>query len=299
MSASDNNNKTKELPFPKVQRSWILAQEIAAKDESKAFGTVFYKTLFEDYPFLKEQDFKNTDTAGQRMNLTKFITTALSLLGTLPDALEALSQLGMRHILYQTKDAYWPVVGANVIKTLKIILPAEDFDKETEEEWATLYGIMQKTILDAIHSDRALPFWKRFWKKRGGDFAKLIDGIDCSAKTGIKQDLATISKTVQEQQSVAVIESLVGGMTQAQVDSLQDNIIASINAKKGGDVSLGDKFIIEWFAGEFQKAKAKETAAAASSSKCGSCCGSTTKCAVTVGVIAAAVAVGAWFFLKK
>ena len=260
-NTEEQQKKEQELPFPKVQKSWALALEIGAKDESKAFGPVFYNTLFTDFPFLKEQDFKKAALAEQQMNLGKFITTALSLLGDMPKAVDALQRLGMRHVLYGTKDEYFPVVGANIIKTLKQILPAEEFDEETQEEWLKLYGVMQKTILDAVHSEAALPFWKKFWKKRGGEFAKLVEGIKFpSSKTGIKQeDLAAISLNVQETQSVALIETLATTeMTQEQVDGLQDVIIATIEeSKKDGEkVSLFDKFIIEWFAGEFKKAKA-------------------------------------------
>ena len=290
---------TSDLPFPKVQKSWARVLEIEAKDDSKSFGPIFYNTLFTDFPFLKEQDFKNATMAEQKMNLPKFITTALSLLGDMPKAVDALQRLGIRHVLYGTKDAYYPVVGANIIKTLKQILPANEFDQETQEEWLTLYGVMQKTMIDATHSDAALPFWKKFWKKRGGEFAKIVEGINFpSSKTGIKQeDLATISKTVQDTQSVAVIENLAQSMTQEQVDKLQDNIIAIIESKKNTKVNLSDKFIIEWFAGEFVKAKKAQTEKASTSSS--SCCGYSMSNTVLFGVVAAAVGIGAWLYIKK
>merc|ERR1712000_789306 len=196
-------------------------------------------------------------------------------------------------------DAYYPVVGANIIKTLKQILPANEFDQETQEEWLTLYGVMQKTMIDATHSEAALPFWKKFWKKRGGEFAKIVEGITFpSSKTGINQeDLATISKTVQDTQSVAVIEKLAQSMTQEQVDKLQENIIAIIESKKNTKVNLSDKFIIEWFAGEFVKAQKAQAEKASTSSS--SCCGCSMSNTVLFGVVAAAVGIGAWLYIKK
>jgi hemoglobin-like flavoprotein len=320
------STQTTPLPFPLVQATWAKAMTL---EGDQAFGHNFYKNLFTDHPSLKETLFKTASIENQKKNLPKSITTVLGMLGDLPKALEALAQLGMRHVYYDTPDAGYAVVGANLIKTLAQIL-GSDFTEESKKEWLALYAVIEKTMIDAAHSDRAIPHWRRLYKRRATEFKQLIFDSADSNPGKFSQSVSIITKcnfssvlesstvidAVIEQQSTAPIRAAgarlaaEGKTKKEHLAALADAIANNISGRSSAATPY-EKLSIDWFVSHLQAGfegkpfddspLGKSEAAAASSSKQNNtCCSSINLCSVlTVGSIVAAVGVAAFFLLKK
>ena len=316
---------SEELPFPLVQATWKKASALQGE---ASFGHNFYKNLFTDHPALKETLFKGVNIDNQKVNLPKSITTVLGLLTDMPKAVSALQQLGMRHVAYDTPDAGYAVVGANVIKTLAQIL-GSDFTEEAKKEWITIYGVIEKTMIDSTKSDKSIPFWRRLYKRRATEFKQMIldpangkldkfsESVSIASKGNFSLVLGntdTIDAAIA-QTSTAPIRAAgarlakEGKVTKEHFAVLSAAIASNIPGKTTG-ANLYEKMVIDWFVTHLQggfegklfddsplgKSEAASAPATTSSSSCNSCCGLNL---CTVSCVIAAVGVAAWFLLKK
>lgn len=290
-------SSTSDLPFPLVQATWQKA--MALGEGEKGFGYNFYKNLFEKHPSLLETIFKGVSIENQRKNLPKSITTVLSLLTDMPKAIDALQQLGARHVLYGTPDAGYAVVGENVIFTLQMIL-GDEFTPAAKEEWVTIYRFISKTMIDAAHSDKAAVWWQRLHVKRAKELQGIIaaSGVSSAAlskQVGSKADLAAVAAAIADTKQVAgPTATFAAGMS---ADNLK-NLAGNLSAALGGAKTLNpyDEMVIAWFATAVQE---NAGASASASSASGSCCGASTSSLLAGGAVVAALVAGAFFFLKK
>lgn len=230
---------------------------MALGDGDAGFGSNFYKNLFADYPALKETLFKNVAIDAQRMNLPKSITSVLALLTDMPKAVDALQQLGLRHVTYGTPDSGYPIVGSILVKTLALLL-GSDFTADAKKEWITVYSLIQKTMIDAAYSDKAASWWQRFYAKRGKELQAILDvqeikdPLALSKSIGSATSIAEVAAAIVETKSVTapVVVGFTKGMTADQIKSLNANLANAIEkANPNKTLSAYDKMVIEWFAG--------------------------------------------------
>ena len=288
------STEKKELPFPLCQASWAKVLKIGEEDNSKSFGTLFYKNLFEAAPILKETHFYKVNTAVQSMNLQGFITTALSILDDMPKAVEARTQLGLRHVFYGTLDAQYEVVGGIVVKTLKDML-GDDLTEEAVAEWVALYGVIQKTCIDAANSERAIPFWKRLYKKRGGEMKTLLQGVETTEKTGVATaDVNAAVETLATEQSMAGFEKIAAKLSAEQLKNFGANLLAAVEAKKTV-IPYENHMVLQWVGNHLNELIAKNKKFGC----CGCPCSGTKCCWIATAAVVAAVGAAAYFFLKK
>jgi hemoglobin-like flavoprotein len=121
-----------------VKSSWAKVLPISDKA-----AELFYAKLFEMDPSLKPL-FKG-DMTEQGKKLMKMVNTAVNGLDRLNDIVPAVQQLGVRHIGYGVKDEHYDTVGAALLWTLGAGL-GDAFTEETNQAWATVYGILADTM---------------------------------------------------------------------------------------------------------------------------------------------------------
>ena len=250
---------TAELPFPLCQATWAKMLKNEEADPSKGFGSNFYRILFADVPSLVDTTFFNVKHSEQSMNLQRFITVALSLLVDMPKAVDALTQLGLRHIGYGVfTEGEYAVVGQYVIKTLKHVLGA-DMTEEAVAEWVALYGVIQKTCMDAVTCDRADAFFKRLYKKQAGTMKALLsgEGVDTTKCGFSTAAFIAALDALSTEQDTANCEKLAQAMSADQLKDFEANMIAALEAAKKTP-SAFEKYIVKHFAGHFNKFAAKK-----------------------------------------
>lgn len=116
-------------------------------------AALFYDNLFLAQPALRAL-FRNIDMARQGEKLMQMIGAAVRLLDD-PEALvPVLQRLGARHGGYGVQPQHYAAVGDALMKTLSQGL-GEAFDAPTRNAWATMYGMVSRTMIEA--ADAAQP----------------------------------------------------------------------------------------------------------------------------------------------
>lgn len=62
-----------------------------------------------------------------------------------------LTSLGMRHSSYGVQEAFWPVLGKALIRTLREML-GQAFTAEVEVAWTIVYGFMSSIMMEGLRS---------------------------------------------------------------------------------------------------------------------------------------------------
>lgn len=124
-----------------VQDSWT--QVLPIREQAAA---LFYGRLFELDPSLRTL-FRN-DLTEQGRKLTAMINVAVNGLGDLASLVPAVQDLGRRHVRYGVTVQHYAIVGAALLWTLQEGLGSA-FTSELREAWATVYGVLAKTMKDA------------------------------------------------------------------------------------------------------------------------------------------------------
>lgn len=131
-----------------VKDSWAKVVPI-----SETAAELFYGRLFEIAPEVKPM-FASSDMKEQGAKLMKMITMAVASLDNLDALVPAVQNLGRQHVGYGVKDEHYDYVGSALLWTLGQGL-GDDFNEPTRDAWATTYGILSKTMIDAAHADAA------------------------------------------------------------------------------------------------------------------------------------------------
>jgi len=124
-----------------VQRTWLKV--LPAKD---AAARIFYDKLFEIDPSLRP--LFRSDMAAQGAKLMQIMDAAVNGISTLEQIVPAVQDLGRRHVGYGVKGYHYGAVGAALLWTLDKTL-ASEFTPEVKDAWATVYGVLARTMREA------------------------------------------------------------------------------------------------------------------------------------------------------
>jgi hemoglobin-like flavoprotein len=137
------NTSQKQL----VQSTFAKVAQIA--DQAAA---LFYHRLFEIDPSVQAL-FASTDMNEQRRKLMQVIGTAVGGLDRLDEIVSVVQALGIRHVSCGVKREHYAVVGEALLWTFEQGLGA-DFTPEVKAAWATVYGILAQTAIDAAYTSQ-------------------------------------------------------------------------------------------------------------------------------------------------
>ena len=125
-----------------VQTSFAKVVPIAA-----TAADLFYGRLFEIAPEVRRM-FPD-DMAEQKKKLMAMLGTAVGGLTRLDRLVPAVQALGERHAGYGVTAAQFAPVGAALLWALQQGL-GEEFTPEVREAWTTVYGVLSRTMIDAM-----------------------------------------------------------------------------------------------------------------------------------------------------
>ena len=108
---------------------------------------LFYDCLFIIDPTVKSL-FKN-DMVQQGRALMAMIKTAVDGLDDLAALVPAVQELGVHHAAYGVEERHYGAVGEALITTLKDSLGVSIFNRDAENAWAKLYGIVSGVMISA------------------------------------------------------------------------------------------------------------------------------------------------------
>jgi len=114
-----------------VQDSWTKVEPI-----SEAAAEMFYAKLFELDPSLRPM-FKG-DMKEQGKKLMTMIGFAVKSLNKLEDLVQAVKDMGARHVDYGVEKEHYDTVAAALLDTLAKGL-GDDFTPEVKEAWTLTY----------------------------------------------------------------------------------------------------------------------------------------------------------------
>ena len=118
-------------------------------------AALFYDNLFLAQPTLRAL-FRNADMTSQGEKLMQMIGAAVRLLDTPAALMPVLRQLGARHAGYGVQPQHYAMVGDALMKTLSQGL-GDEFDEPTRHAWATMYGIVSSTMIEAAERGAVQP----------------------------------------------------------------------------------------------------------------------------------------------
>jgi hemoglobin-like flavoprotein len=132
-----------------VQQSFALVAPIA--DQA---GLLFYDRLFRLDPALR--GLFPADVRDQSRKLMQMLAIAVNNLDRLESIVPAVRALGRRHVGYGVTERHFETVGEALLSTLEQGLgPA--FTPEVRQAWATVYGVLTQTMLEAMREHRVDP----------------------------------------------------------------------------------------------------------------------------------------------
>ena len=130
-----------------IRESWAHVMPIA-----DTAASLFYDHLFTIDPSVRPL-FANADMAAQRGKLVQALDLVVTSLDDLDGILEALRDLGRRHVDYGVTATHYGSVGAAFLWTLEAGL-GDAWTEETGAAWARAYGliaeVMQETEAAAV-----------------------------------------------------------------------------------------------------------------------------------------------------
>lgn len=119
---------------------------------SETAAELFYGKLFELNPAYRSLFKGNMTEQGRK--LMSMISTAVAALSNLEAIVPAVKNLGQRHVAYGVKDEDYDVVGEALLWTLGQGL-GDEFTPETEQAWATVYGVLADTMKEGAKEKAA------------------------------------------------------------------------------------------------------------------------------------------------
>ncbi|MFC3032874.1 NO-inducible flavohemoprotein [Pseudoalteromonas fenneropenaei] len=109
----------------------------------------FYTRLFSEQPELKHIfNLSNQASGKQQFALFAAIARFATYLDTPERLAQLTAQIANKHVALQIKPEHYPIVGANLLATLRTLFPAE-FTPEVEAAWANAYGIIADLLITA------------------------------------------------------------------------------------------------------------------------------------------------------
>ena len=105
----------------------------------------FYRNLFTDYPQVKSL-FEQADMADQRKKLLASLKLVVDNLRKPEVLVQALEQMGERHVAYGAEEEHYPAVGATLLKSLAEVA-GDLWNDELNDAWAEAYGEISKIMI--------------------------------------------------------------------------------------------------------------------------------------------------------
>jgi hemoglobin-like flavoprotein len=133
-----------------VQQTWQQVLPIA-----DTAATLFYERLFEIDPSARSL-FSATHMPEQRRKLMQMIGVAVKGLDEPEETLQAVAELGARHLKYGVADHHYDSVGAALLCTLGQGL-GESFTPEAKEAWESVYTLLADTMRGAVPAGHKAP----------------------------------------------------------------------------------------------------------------------------------------------
>ena len=127
-----------------IKQSWQSAQHL----DPVLIGDFFYSKLFLEYP--EVQPLFKISRVEQANKLISTLALVVAKLETLGELSNAIKQMAIRHVNYGVKAEHYQLVGECLLWTLQTILK-DKWNKELEEAWATCYGTLAQTMIDAAY----------------------------------------------------------------------------------------------------------------------------------------------------
>jgi len=124
-----------------VQQSF--AKVVPIREQAAA---LFYDRLFTIDP--STRSLFRGDMKSQGAKLMAAIGAVVKSLGRIEVMLDEIRALARRHDRYGVRDEHYASVGAALLWTLEQGL-GSDFTPEVREAWATAYGVLSSTMIEA------------------------------------------------------------------------------------------------------------------------------------------------------
>ena len=131
-----------------VQQTWQQVVPIA-----DTAATLFYERLFEIDPSTRSL-FSGTNLPEQRQKLMLMIGVAVKGLDQPAETLQAVADLGARHLRYGVTDQHYDSVGAALLWTLGQGLGAS-FTPQVKDAWTSVYNLLADTMRGAVRAESA------------------------------------------------------------------------------------------------------------------------------------------------
>ena len=128
-----------------VQRTWLKV--LPVKDTA---AQLFYDRLFEIDPSLRSLFHGDMRAQGEKM--MQIMDAAVNGINRLEQIFPAVQDLGRRHAGYGVKGYHYGAVGAALLWALDKTLGSE-FTPEAKDAWATVYGVLARTMREAAAND--------------------------------------------------------------------------------------------------------------------------------------------------
>ncbi|HEY9675521.1 MAG TPA: globin domain-containing protein [Waterburya sp.] len=118
---------------------------VRVKLRSTEFSSNFYKNLFTDYPELRPL-FTYTSMETQERKLMISLVSVINNLRNLSYLRSILKELGEKHVEYGVVQAYYPMVGATLLKTLESFLGL-DWTPQVKQAWEDGYEAIANLMI--------------------------------------------------------------------------------------------------------------------------------------------------------
>jgi hemoglobin-like flavoprotein len=109
-------------------------------------AALFYDRLFAIDP--STRPLFRSDMAAQGAKLMMAIAMVVHSLDRIETMLDHIRSLARRHVHYGVEDRHYATVGAALLWTLEQGL-GTDFTDEVREAWASAYGMLSRTMMEA------------------------------------------------------------------------------------------------------------------------------------------------------
>lgn len=121
----------------------------ALKEHGVEITKVFYENLFKDHPEVAPMfDMHKQRTGEQPKALAMAILAAAENIDNLQAILPAVDSIGRKHVATKVKPEHYPIVGAGVLKAIKIVL-GDAATEEVLEAWGKAYQEIANVFIGA------------------------------------------------------------------------------------------------------------------------------------------------------
>lgn len=118
------------------------------KEHGLEITTTFYKNMFKNNPEVKKLFNMDKQTSGEQPKaLAMTILAAAQNIDNLPAILPVVKKIGQVHCNCQVTEEHYPIVGSNLLSSIKEVLGDAATD-EVIEAWGKAYEVIAKIFID-------------------------------------------------------------------------------------------------------------------------------------------------------